>query len=136
MTREDNEKTPYYRTMMAGPVGRFGAYLMTRSFDVAMWTATSVFTGTSRAPLDVALSERLKPLTADERDAVMSLTRKSVIAALHGFLHGVSHDETLIQLKFDGADVAESSDGLQGDLFFWIRDLSKYPHDALSETRP
>ena len=134
MTREDDEKNPYYRRMMDGPVGRFGAYLMAKSFDEAMWTATSTLEGKSKAPSHMALTERLKALTEDEQDAVVSLVRGSVVSSLHGFLHGLSNDESLIKLVFEGANISESSDGFQGDLFFWLRDLSKYPYDALSES--
>ena len=133
MTRELDETNPYYRQMMAGSRGRFGRYLMERSFDPGVWTASSLLDGTLRADSDQALSKRLQTLTADQRDAVLALARKSVIAALHGLLHGLSNDENVIQLFFEGENIAKESDGLHGDLFWWLRDLSKYPYDVESD---
>ena len=63
MTHEDDEKNPYYRHMMNGPVGRFGAYLMTKSFDEAMWTATSTLAGKLKGAKNLALTGRLESLT-------------------------------------------------------------------------
>ena len=65
------------------------------------------------------------------RDAVIEVVRESLIAALHGLLHGLSHDEEQIRLIFEGHDVASESDGLHGDLFWWLRDLSRHPCDEV-----
>jgi hypothetical protein len=130
MTRELDEQNPYYRRMMAGSRGRFGTYLMERSFDPGMWMATALLEGKLRAASDQALSKRLSALSADEREAVLAVARKCLIAALHGLMHGLSNDEALIQIVFEGDDMAKDSDGLHGDLFWWLRDLSKYPYDV------
>ena len=49
-----------------------------------------------------------------------------MLTALHGLLHGVSHDEDRIRVTFEGRDVAQLSDGLHGDLFAWIGELSAF----------
>jgi hypothetical protein len=46
-----------------------------------------------------------------------------------GLLHGIYHDEDLIRVEFENHDVREGSDGLHGDLFMWLRNVSKYPYD-------
>ena len=109
----------------------FGQYLMTNAYDVAIRQTEWVFTGHGKGPRSRALHERLKGLSADEKAAAQELVREAVIDALHGLLHGLSHDEERIQLFFDGEDVAQQSDGLHGDLFVWMRDLSAYPEDRL-----
>jgi hypothetical protein len=78
-------------------------------------------------------AERLSELTSDERPAIIEVTRASIIEALHGLLHGVSHDTERIRLQFDGQDLAEISDGLHSDLFVWLRDLSKHPYGIASD---
>lgn len=129
MTREDRKKNPYYVRMMAGPVGHFGAYLMECCFDEGMDSALGTLEGKWKSDESMALTRRLASLSADQREAVVALVRDSLIAALHGLLHGLSHDEDRIRLLFDGHDVASESDGLQGDLFDWLRDLSRHPFD-------
>lgn len=129
MTREDQKNNPYYKRMMAGPVGRFGAYLMERSFDKGMDSALGTIEGKWKSAEKLALTRRLASLSADQREAVVALARNSLIAALHGLLHGLSHDEDRIRLLFEGHDVASESDGLHGDLFDWLRDLSQHPFD-------
>ena len=90
---------PYYVQMMAGPVGRFGAYLMKRSFDTGMDTGIGILEGHSRSQKLKDLSAPLNSLTAHEREAVIAVVRESLIAALHGLLHGLSHDEAHIRLR-------------------------------------
>jgi hypothetical protein len=133
MEPEDERANPYYARMMAGPVGHFGAYLMQRAFDPAMAAAIRTLDGTAPAPRDRRLHERLSELTSDERAAVIEVARASVIEALHGLLHGMSNDTGRIQLEFEGENLAEISDGLHGDLFDWLRDLSKHPYDIASD---
>lgn len=133
MGREDDQTNPYYARMMAGPVGRFGGYLMQRSFDPATAAAMRILNGTARAPRDRRLHERLSNLSSDEQAAVLGVTRAAIIEALHGLLHSISHDTERIQLKFDGQNLAELSDGLHGDLFDWLRDLSNHPYDIASD---
>src|SRR4051794_10098837 len=101
----------------------FGAYLMQRTFDEAMWSVELILDGEPAAPENQRLKARLSGLSPDERQAAKKLARDGVIVALHG----LSHDEERIRLLFDGLDVATSSDGLQGDLFTWLRELSRYP---------
>lgn len=127
---DDDRANPYYVRMMGGAVGRFGAYLMERAFDVGMDAATGTLGARWRSEEMQALGRRLAGLAVDEREAVVELVRESLVAALHGFLHGVSHDEDRIRLVFEGHDLAPESDGLHGDLFWWLRDLSRYPPDA------
>jgi hypothetical protein len=83
----------------------------------------------------VRLSERLAVLYRDEREAVMQLVQDALVASLHGFLHGLSHDADSIRLLFDGHDVAKESDGLHADLFLFIRLLSEYPEPCVELNR-
>jgi hypothetical protein len=129
----DEELSEHERRITTGTIGAFGRYLMERTFDEGVWSADLVLNGNPASPSDQALRERLRDLTADERQAVAELARDAVISALHGLLHGLSHDEDRIRLLFDGLDVAAASDGLHGDLFIWLRELSKYPYDVSAD---
>jgi hypothetical protein len=88
-----------------------------------------VLEGTAAAPHQRRLHDRLLTLSEDQAQAVAELARGAVISALHGLLHGLSHDDDRIRLLFDGEDVAQASDGLHGDLFTWLRDLSEFPYE-------
>ena len=114
-------------------VRRFGAYVMERAFDPGMDSVIGHLEGRWRDDKSRDLSRRLNSLTADEREAVVAVARESVIAALHGLLHSLSHDEDRIRLMFEGCDVAALSDGLHGDLFFWMRHLSRHAYDWEAE---
>jgi hypothetical protein len=124
-----DELTPYERQILDGPVGPFGRYLMERSYDKGIRSAEWTLEGRWRAEDRKRLTQRLTGLEPDEREAVMELVRNALVDSLHGLLHGVSHDQSSIRLTFDGHDVAEESDGLQGDLFVFLRLLSAYPYD-------
>ena len=124
-----HEPSDYDRRVTTGALGDFGRYLMSQTFDVAVRGTDSVLSGSARAPDAQQLHVRLSDLTEDQQDAVRELTRDAVIEALHGLLHGLSHDEDQIRLLYKGVDVAAESDGLHGDLFFWMRDLSETHYD-------
>jgi hypothetical protein len=131
--REEGLENPYYRRMMGGPVGRFGQYLMSRAYEPGILGARAPLYGSRvSSRREQELRARLARLTADERDAAFEVARSAVIGALHGFLHGVSHDEATIQLRYEGHDLSELSDGLHGDLFWWLRDLTEHPYDTES----
>jgi hypothetical protein len=134
MSKEDDLKSPYYVRMMQGPVGRFGAYMMKRSFDVGMDHAIRTLDGKWRTEETQAVTRRLRGLSPEQRAAVVDLVHHALIAALHGFLHGLSHNEKTIRLLFEEHDVARESDGLHGDMFWWLRDLSTYPYELPEPT--
>lgn len=127
---DDRELTPYDRRVLDGAVGAFGKYLMERSYDEGMRHAEWTLDGKWNAEELRQLHSELANLTPAERRAVMELVRASLISALHGLLHGLSHDEDRIRLLFEGHDVSAESDGLHGDLFLFLRTLSAYPYDA------
>lgn len=112
-----------------GVVGAFGEYLMRNAYDVAIADTRNLLEGTAASAAAQDLHARLGSLTDDQRQAVAEVARDAVVSALHGLLHSLSHDKQRISLTFDGADIAAASDGLHGDLFVWMRDLSAYPHD-------
>src|SRR4051794_25510425 len=102
----EDDLTAYDRAVLDGVVGRFGRYLMDRSYDVGVRSAEGTLAGQWKARNHQELARRLEGLTEDERAAVTALARDALVAALHGLLHGVSHDQTLIQVFFEGQDIA------------------------------
>lgn len=119
----------YDRRITSGAVGAFGSYLMSVAYDVAIKDTNLTLSGQGTGAKSRALHERLKALSDDEKAAAHELAHRAVVSALHGLLHGLSHDEDRIRLVFDGEDVAQASDGLHGDLFLWMRDVSEFPYD-------
>ena len=109
---------------LSGVVGAFGDYLMKAAYDVAVSDTRMVLNGEGASEQARTLHARLASLADDERRAAAELARQAVVSALHGLLHGLSHDEDRIVLTFDGENVAAASDGLHGDLFRWIDELS------------
>jgi hypothetical protein len=129
----NGDPSEYDRRITSGAIGAFGSYLMSTAYDVAIRDTNRVLSGHGRDARGRALHKRLKRLSDDEMAAARELARRRAVSALHGLLHGLSHDEERIQLIFDGEDVARSSDGLHGDLFTWMRDLSEFPFDWENE---
>jgi hypothetical protein len=119
----------YDRRITSGAIGAFGSYLMSTAYDVAIKDTNRILSGRAKRAKNRALYERLDVLSADEKAAAQELARNAVVSALHGLLYGLSHDEDRIRLFFDGENVAQRSDGLHGDLFIWMRDLSEFPYD-------
>lgn len=133
---DGRELTPYDRRVLDGAVGAFGKYLMERSYDEGMRHAEWTLDGKWRAKDLRRLHSQLANLTPEERVAVFKLVRGSLISALHGLLHGLSHDEDRIRLLFEGHDVSAESDGLHGDLFLFLRALSAYPYESKTPPAP
>jgi hypothetical protein len=129
----NGELGDYDRRITSGAIGAFGRYLMSTAYDVATEDTNRVLSGQRSDANARALHERLKELSEDEKAAAQELARQAVVSALHGLLHGLSHDDDRIRLLFDGEDVAQASDGLHGDLFVWMRDLSEFPYDWENE---
>lgn len=119
----------YERRITSGAIGAFGTYVMSQAYDEAIRDTQLVLSGNAAGPKGRRLHERLKALSDDQRQAAAELARDAVMSALHGLLRGLSHDADQIRLLFRGEDVAQASDGLHGDLFVWIRDLSEFPYD-------
>ena len=129
--RDDDLKNPYYVRMMEGARGRFARYFVERTYDSGMASALGTLEGRWKAPSLQELQAKCASLSREQRQVVIEVVQDALIAAAHGFLHGLSQDEDLIQLLFEGEDMAAESDGLQGDFFWWLRDLSRYPLDRL-----
>jgi hypothetical protein len=130
---DDADLTPYDRRLLASPAGAFGRYLVERCYEPGITEAVKTLDGTWAAEPLRRLHARLQELTEDEAAAVLELARNSVVTALHGLMHGLSHDENLIKVNFAGANVADHSDGLHGDLFVFLKMSSRYPYDALDQ---
>jgi hypothetical protein len=80
---------------------------MSRAFDEAMGTAIGTLDLRWRDKDGIQIGTSLTDLTAAERDGVLSLVRRAIIAGLHGLLHGASTDTDLVRLTFEGHDLAD-----------------------------
>jgi hypothetical protein len=109
---------------LASPVDAFGGYVIERSYEPGLASATAVLDGRRRDTKRQNLHRRLQGLTIDERLAVLDLIKDALVSCLHDLLHGVSHDGDRVRVLFDGHDVGAISDGLQGDLFVWLQEYS------------
>jgi hypothetical protein len=114
-------------------VEKFGQFVINKLRDRAIDFYDGLAAGRWKSDRTQELQAGLARLT----DAQRLLIRRCVIAAvddgLHNFLFalGVAHDfEEGIAVVVDGCNIAEHSDGLQGELFGedgWFAKYSKQP---------
>jgi hypothetical protein len=109
------------------PLDALGRSIVERAYEPAFDYARGELVGRWRSARSLDLQRVLATLDAAQREAAFDLSKAAVITALHGLLHGVSHGAPRVRLLWDGADVGEISDGLQGDLFAWLEEFSSDP---------
>ena len=118
------------------PVHKFGEFLVKNLHDEAIGFFEQLALGQWKAPALQPLQKALASLTPPQREIIRECVRRSLVAGLHRFLFalGEAHDiDQGITVLVDGADIAEQSDGLQGEIFGddgWLAKYSKYGHHA------
>ncbi|MDJ0942604.1 MAG: hypothetical protein QNJ30_04030 [Kiloniellales bacterium] len=92
--------------------------------------------GHFKAPRDQELQNDLASLSAAQRDIVRNCVIDCVDGGLHDFLFALQETadfENEVRVMVDGKNVAEISDGLQGELFSedgWFARFSAYGEPA------
>ncbi len=114
------------------PLDTWGRFLMKHLRDPAHDHLEGLLIGHWKAPSLKQLQRDLRKLTAAERSIVKRALASAIDSAIHDFLFAIqeSHDDGgKVVVKVDGKDVAELSDGLQGELFTdkgWFARFSKH----------
>ena len=116
---------------LAPPLDAFGRYVIERSYEPGLAYAKGVLVGHWRDAESQDLHGRLQGLDIDQQQAVVGLVKRALVSCLHDLLYGVSHDREHVRVLFDGHDVGDISDGLQGDLFAWLQEYSDDPPPAM-----
>ena len=113
-------------------VDKFGRFVMGNLRDRGIDFFDALVGGRWKAPALKQLQEELAQMTDAQRAVIRRTVVRTLDAAIHDFLFALqeSHDQrTGIQLTVDGEDVAELSDGLQGEPFGsngWQGNYSKH----------
>jgi hypothetical protein len=114
------------------PLDTFGRFLMEHLRDSAHDHLDGLLVGHWKAPSLKQLQRDLRKLTAAERSIVKRALASAIDSAIHDFLFAIqeSHDEDgAVAVKVDGKDLADLSDGLQGELSTdkgWFARFSKH----------
>jgi hypothetical protein len=120
----------------APEVDKFGKFLVNHLRDGALDYFEGLTRGRWKSATTQKLQADLASLSAEQRAMVQQCLTTCVDHGIHDFLMalGEAHfRQQGIQINVDGQDVAEVSDGLEGEPHGaqgWIAKFSKYPHVA------
>ena len=118
---------------MNEPLDKFGEFFVRNFRDKMLNDLEMLLAGSWKAPAVQGLQERLAAMSDDQRDAIRDTAERLITSGMHDFLSAVQEDfdaEGTIRFVVDGADISQTSDGLQGELFGeggWIERFSQYP---------
>ena len=118
------------------PLDKFGTFLMRNLRDRAIDNYDRLAQGQWKAPKLQALQQDLAAMTEDQRRIVRDCVVNALDVGLHDFLFALQERadfENDIQVMVDGKNLAEISDGLQGELFGedgWLARFSAYGEPA------
>jgi hypothetical protein len=119
--------------MAAPEVDKFGQLLVTKLRDTALDFFEGLALGHWKSPSLKRLQAGLAGLSPRQHELVRRCVVACVDRGVHDFLFalGESHDsDSGIQIVVDGRDIAELSDGLQGEPHGehgWIAKFGKHP---------
>ena len=114
------------------PLDKFGTFLMRNLRDRAIDNYDRLAQGQWKAPKLQALQQDLAAMTEDQRRIVRDCVVDALDVGLHDFLFALQERadfENDIQVMVDGKNLAEISDGFQGELFGedgWFARFSAY----------
>ena len=117
---------------------KVGEFVMTRLRDRGIDFADGVLAGALRAPALADVQAAIGRLSLEDRTLLRAVVVESIDVAVHDFLFALgeaSDFDTGVELRCAGVNVAEISDGLQGELFGadgWVARFSKYAPAASS----
>jgi hypothetical protein len=122
------------------PLDTFGQFLIANFWDRAIDHHLLMEKGHWKAPDLQAIQDELRAASPETKRLVCHCVNQALLTATHDFLFALqeSHDsDPKIEITVDGANLAASSDGLQGELFGdngWITRFSQF--DADWPTKP
>ena len=112
-----------------------GKFIMKHFRDNALLKLDSLLEGKLKAPRLLALQSYIGSLESEEKEILKKACIESIDSGLHDFLFALqeaSDNNENIKFLVNGKNIAELSDGLQGELFSEDGWFSKY--SAYGET--
>lgn len=112
---------------------KVGEFVTTRLRDRGIACAEQLIAGAWKAPALAGTQASVGRLSLEEQKLVREVVVESIDVAIHDFLFALGETsgfESGVELRCAGVNVAELSDGLQGELFSedgWVARFSKYP---------
>lgn len=109
----------------------FGQFVVLHLFDNALVQMELLLRGQIREPDAQLLQERVRRLDRDAVETLRKIVADTLVVALHDLLFAIqeSHDnQTGLEIMVNGVNVAEATDGLQGELLGsdgWIQRFSR-----------
>lgn len=119
--------------MAAPEVDKFGKFLVNSLRDGALDFFDGLARGDWKSSSTQDLQASLASLTTDQREIVRQCVATCVDYGMHNFLMALGESlftKEGVQVRVDGKDVAELSDGLEAEpcgTDGWIAKFSKYP---------
>ena len=96
-----------------------GKLMMEKLRDEAISFAEGLLSQHWKAPSLKKLQRELKALDKHQRELVLRTVRASIDSGVHAFLFALQEagEDGRIKIKVNGKDIADSTDGLHGELF-------------------
>lgn len=110
----------------------FGKLLMKSFRDRALYQLDTLIEGKFNVPSLQKLQESLSTMNENDKEILIQTCIESLDSGIHDFLFALqesSDNKDGIEIIVNGKNIAELSDGLQGELFTedgWFAKFSKY----------
>lgn len=109
---------------------QFGEFIVQNLRDRMFEGLERLMGGGSKAPAVQKLQAQLSSFTPEQKQVLRDLVEDLTTTGMHDLLFAISDSGGAVKVLVDGHDVAQLSDGLQGEIFGddgWIVRFSKYP---------
>jgi hypothetical protein len=118
---------------MSEQLDKFGEFFVQNLRDKMLHNLEMMFGGGWKAPELQELQVKLSGLTDAQKQTFQELVERITTAGMHDLLFAIADSGGAVRVLVDGQDVAELSDGLQGEIFGddgWITRFSKYQSEV------
>lgn len=111
---------------------KFGKFLIDNLFDNGINRYNSLSSNKLKSPLTMKLRNELQNFNSTQLATIEKLVVNVLIASSHDFLYALeerNNNEEDITIYIDGENLAEMSDGLNGELFGkdgWLQKFSDH----------
>ena len=111
---------------------KFGKFLIENLYDKGLDSFEKLANGNVNAESKQALQEKLEMFTPNQLEIVKNVVSTVLTTSMHDFLFALAERSDFdgdIEIIVDNKNIAEDSDGLQGELFSedgWLQKFSQH----------
>jgi len=102
--------------------------------DSALSRYLDIESGSLRSKKAMGLNKELSSFSEEQKEIVRKILTNSIDAGIHDFLFALEEGQSEVRVMVEGEDMADLSDGLQGEIFTedgWFEKYSRYKESGI-----